>query len=445
VFLGVLVVDGTLYALHAGCRDCWAGLALVTLGGAAWSWRYWRAGGLLLGALALACAALAIPTSPPQPEPAVRVVWTFEQHERGAIISSPLVAGNRVYVGAIRDSAFAPSGVVYGLDRATGKVAWKFDDGGAMKHMYSSPCLGDGRLYIGEGMHGNLTCKLYCLDADSGQKHWDFQAAGHIESSPCFADGRVYFGAGDDGIYCLDAATGEPRWHFQRPVHIDSTVAVAGNRLYAGSGVSRSYHATEVFCLDCDDGKMLWRTPTDLPAWGSPVVAGDRLFIGLGNGRLDRSVEPPEKPAGAALCLDARTGRVCWRYDVGDAVMVRPAVGERHVYFGSRDGFCYGTGCGDGQLVWKADLGSPVVAAPALIDRRLYMAASAGRVWCLDAETGKPNWSFDVAAHSQTKPQLFSSPTVTADPEDAGRRRVYFGTELRSATSNAAVLYCLED
>jgi outer membrane protein assembly factor BamB len=478
VFVSIALVESTLYLVHSwdqsrgadswweSPKSLWVGLALVTSAGLIWSWRRWRATdsqaagpemarrgslpwarlteALLLCVLALTYAVLAVPARTPAPEPAVRVVWTFEQVERGAIISSPLVAGDRVYVGAIRDSAFAPSGIVYCLNRVTGKVAWKFDDGGAMKHMYSSPCLGDGRLYIGEGMHGNLTCKLYCLDADSGEKRWHFEAAGHIESSPCFADGRVYFGAGDDGIYCLDAASGATRWHFVAPMHIDSTAAVSGKRLYAGSGVSRSYHTTEVFCLDCDDGKVLWRTPTDLPVWGSPVVDGDRLFVGLGNGRLDHSAEPPERPGGAVLCLDTGTGQVCWRYDVDDSVLVRPALGARNVYAGSREGLCYCIDRENGRLCWKENLGSPVVAASALIDRRLYVAASSGLVWCLDADSGKRHWSFDVAAHSQTKPQLYSAPAVTARSEEGGHQ-VYLGTELRSAISNAAVLYCLQD
>jgi outer membrane protein assembly factor BamB len=481
VFLSIAIVDSTLYLVHSwgqgngtdswwGSRTLlWVSLALVTSGGMVWSWCRWRAGGsegeasstarhaltsykrrtevILLWVLAFAYAALAgFPTRPPEPGSAVRVLWTFEQAERGAIISSPLVAGDRVYVGAIRDSAFAPSGVVYCLNRATGKVVWKFDDEGAMMHMYSSPCLGDGRLYIGEGMHGNLTSKLYCLDAASGQKQWHFETAGHVESSPCLADGKVFFGAGDDGIYCLDVASGQQRWHFKGPVHIDSSAAVAGQRLYAGSGVSRAYRSTEVLCLACEDGKVLWRTPTDLPVWGSPVVAGDQLFVGLGNGRLGHSAEPPEKPSGAVLCLDAQTGQVCWRYDVDDAILVRPALGSRLIYVSSRDGNCYGIHRKDGRLCWRESLGSPVVAAPTLVGQRLYLAASGGQVCCLDAETGKRHWSFDVAAQSQMKPQLFSTPAVTSqDEEGAGDRRVYLGAELRSAISSTAVLYCLQD
>jgi outer membrane protein assembly factor BamB len=406
-----------------------------------------------LGLLLLAGAAVAVicrfawhssrPADPVPPTPAV--VWTFEPPERGAILSSPCVTETRVFIAAVHDVGFITSGAVYALDRATGKKVWRFDNGGEMLHTYSSPCLADGRLYIGEGMHANFACKLYCLDAATGRKLWHFQAAGHIESSPCVADGAVLFGAGDDGLYCLDAVTGTRRWKLDGPFHFDTNPAVVGSRVYAGSGVSRRYRDPMVFCLDTRNGQILWRQRTDLPAWGSPVVDGGRVFVGLGNGRLTRGAEPPEVPAGALLCLDAATGDVRWRYPVPDAVFVTPAVGPGHVYFGCRDHGCYCLEREAGGLCWRADLGSPVLTRPALVGRRLYVVASGGRADCLDADNGRSLWTFDVAAHTHTKPQLFSSPAVFPESPTAPDRRVYFGSELRNPVSSAAVLYCLSD
>jgi len=148
--------------------------------------------------------------APPAPESQnpVHVVWAFEAVERGAIVSSPYVAQDRVYVGAIQDQGLASTGAVYCLDRATGKAIWEFDNDGTMQHMYSSPCVAEGRLYIGEGMHANQVCNLYCLDPGTGKKLWNFETAGHIESSPCVVENKVLFGSGDDGLYCLETKTG---------------------------------------------------------------------------------------------------------------------------------------------------------------------------------------------------------------------------------------------
>src|SRR5262249_13936919 len=154
----------------------------------------------------------------------------------------------------------------------------------------------------------------------------------------------------------------------------------SGERLYAGSGISRVNRTTEAWCLSAEDGKVLWRSPTDLPVWGSPVVAGDDVLFGLGNGRLLTGPEPPDKPAGAQVCLARETGQGKWRFDVGDAVLGRSMVGPAHVYFGARDGNCYCLDRQTGQVCWKQDLGSPVVTRPVLVGERLYVVASAGLV-----------------------------------------------------------------
>jgi outer membrane protein assembly factor BamB len=377
---------------------------------------------------------------------AVQVIWTFEPPERGAIVSSPLVTTDRIYVGIIHDAGFLPIGAVYCLDRATGKPCWKFDDEGAMQQMASSPCLTDGRLYIGEGMHQNHRCKLYCLDAVTSHKLWEFAVDSHIESSPCVALGKVFVGAGDEGLVCLDAVRGSECWRFPGPYHVDSSPTVQDGCVFFGSGVSRTHKVTKIFCLDANTGNPRWQQAVPLPVWGAPTVAGSDLLIGLGNGRLLTPPVPPEMPAGALWCVDKATGAERWRYSECDAVFVRPAVDAQHVFFASRDGHGYCLDRHTGRLCWRVELGSPDVASPALCEGRVYCVASGGRVSCLAADSGAECWTFELAAHTGTRPQIFSSPTVLADPASGGRHHwIYVGTELANSVNSAAVLYCLRD
>jgi outer membrane protein assembly factor BamB len=387
--------------------------------------------GIMLWTMVLACASLGATMAPRAGQAGVTVVWTFEPKERGTIVSSPLVSDDRVYVAAAHGAGLTQVfGILYCLDRQTGALVWSFDNEGDMKQVsISSPCLADGRLYIGEGFHQDSDCKLYCLDAATGKKLWEKETKSHVESSPRVADGKVYFGAGDDGVFCLDATTGAERWHFEN-VHVDTKPAIVAGRVYAGSGYGDSY---EAFCLDAETGKRLWRTTMDLPVWGSPTVVGAEVFIGIGNGDFLKSAD---QPAGALLCLTADSGAIRWRYNVVDAVLVQPAVNENNVCFAARDHHCY---CLDrhGQLLWKRDLGSPVVTAPALNGLALCVAASGGKVYGLRADNGEIDWTFDVAAHSQKKPQLFSSPVIVDG-------RVYFGAGLTNLIGDMAALYCLD-
>jgi outer membrane protein assembly factor BamB len=385
------------------------------------------------------------PATPPagSPPETLSVLWTFETPQRGAVWSSPVVEGDRVYAAAIRDGLVG-KGAVYCLARDTGRVVWTFDDDGRVLPVFSSSCLGGGRLYVGEGMHQNFTCRLYCLDAASGRKLWHFKASGHIESSPCLANGRVYFGAGDDGLYCLNAESSKELWHFQGPLHVDASPAVLGDRVYAGSGVSLSHRRTEVFCLDAATGKVVWRRRTDLPAWGSPAVFGEQVFFGLGNGRFQEPPAAPERPAGAVVCFAAQTGERLWTYPAADAVFCRPAVDERHVCFGARDGCCYALDRRSGRLCWKTDLGSPVIGRPALAGPHVWAVSSGGRVCRLDGTTGAVEARLDLPAPPHTHFRVYSSPAVCAEPD--GAHRIYLGAELANpAAASAALVYCLKD
>lgn len=378
------------------------------------------------------------------------VVWTAKPGP-GSIVSSPLIEGDRVYVAAIQGAGLSTFGVLYCLERDSGKQIWKFDAEEELKQVFSTPCLAEGKIYIGEGLHENHGCRFFCVDAATGKEVWRFETQSHTESSPCVADGKVFFGAGDDGLYCLDAASGKKLWQFQPGLHVDASPTVVGKRLYCGSGVSRMLKDTEMFCLNIDDGTPVWRVPADLPVWGSPAAAGKHVYFGLGNGRFDKS---GDAPAGAVLCLDAESGQRIWRCDVPDAVLVKPAVDEHSLYFGARDHAVYCVDRHDGRVVWKQDVGSPVVASPRLArctccrgTSNVYALGSAGQVCCLDPLTGRLHWKFDVSKDAGENAQLFSTPAVLVRREGEGdRRRIFFGAALTSSVGvSSARVYCIED
>jgi outer membrane protein assembly factor BamB len=380
-----------------------------------------------------------------------RVAWHFRPPlENCWIASSPAVEGDRVYVGVVLNSAFGGSGAIYCVDRKNGKEIWTFNDGGDMKDVFSSPCVAEGRVYVGEGFHQHADCKLYCLDAATGKKLWDFSTTSHTESTPCVARGKVYFGAGDDGLYCLNAATGKEIWHLTG-LHVDANPLVIDNRLYGGSYVGDKYQDTELFCLDTDTGEKHWRLPVDLSVAGMPAVQGECLYAPIGNGNFlvsaDQS-EKPENPAGALLCVERATGKLVWRYDVPDGILAGVRTDEKHVWFVSRDRHCYCLDRRDRTLRWKVDLGSPVVASPALAgrgaNRGLYVAASDGLLNRLDPETGKIAWTFEVAKDAKQPAMLFSSPRVEVrEGRQAESRLIWFGCGLGERTHG--ILYCLEE
>ncbi len=434
----------------------WAGTAYV-----GWTWLRgarlvpaWATEAVVLTGLALACVILApllpsrgvaggLETARPGAT-TVELVWTFRLPDKGAISSSPLAAGERVYVAAGHDSVFRPYGALYCLDRTTGAVIWTFHDGRRMKQVFSSPVVVGGKLYIGEGFHQDSECKVYCLDAATGKKLWDFPTRSHTEATPFVADGRVYVGAGDDGLYCLDAATGAQVWNFPG-FHIDAGALVVGDRVYGGCGVGDEHKTTCVFCLDAKTGKPRWRVGTALPVWSRPVVSGGRVYVGTGNGRLNESAE---RPAGEVLCLRADDGAEVWRKPLPDGVLAPLSLDRERVYFGCRDRGFYARRRADGALAWRRELGSPIVAGAAVAGcaccetaSRLYVAGSAGLLTCLEPATGEVLWSKDLVERTKVPVEVIATPALEVRGES---RRLYVALTVVSS-ARAGELCCFEE
>jgi outer membrane protein assembly factor BamB len=398
-----------------------------------------------------------------------KVAWRFRPAEPSWIASSPVVAGNRVYVGAVHGAAFR-SGALYSVDLNTGKVVATFNNGGKMKDVFCSPTVADGCVYVGEGFHQHSACNLFCLDAETLEKKWEFATGSHTESTPCVVSGKVYFGAGDDGLYCLDAKTGKEVWHLNG-LHIDANPLVVDGKVYVGSGKGDVYSALDIVCLDAETGKEVWRRGIDQPSWGGACLAGELLIVGMGNGNFLTS---EEKPAGAILALNAKTGKRIWQTDMKDGIHVRLATDGSFVWAASRDQRVICLSVAEGKKVWERDMGAPVVASPALVPyltlgsqystalgeqprkypcgASLIVAAagdglteSGGKVTSLDARTGQPQWTFDVGRDADSPfVCLFSSPGVVMTVEQGvEKRRILFGCGLNSFAKG--ILYCLED
>lgn len=390
------------------------------------------------------------------------------ENGNGMALAAPLIAGNRAYV-AVGHGALARFGVLYCIDLDTKKTLWTFDAAQKMKHCYSSPVLAGGRIFIGEGLHDDQNCNLYCIDAATGKQHWAFATGSHTESTPVVVGGKVFFGAGDDGVYCVDAVSGKKIWQFagppKLPLHVDSTPAVVGKHLFLCGGIDEEAGGNPaICCVETATGNPVWcqRTPKWLvklndakaapqhvPAWGSPVVADGVVYIGVGTGRVN-APSVLYQAVGGILALETAGGKEVWPpFKVADGVLESPVIDSATVYFGSRDGHCYAIARKDASLRWKAPLGSAVVAPPVLVRTaegtaatQVFVLASAGRVACLDAATGKPDWTFTDLEKAETL--LVAAPTLLTQMVKNGvERRLYFSGTFNGLTTPA--LCCLQD
>jgi outer membrane protein assembly factor BamB len=254
----------------------------------------------------------------------LRVRWRFPFRAplsySGIFASTPIVAGDTVYVQDLRSNVFA-------LDRTTGTLRWErrygFRNDGP-----NGLAFDDGRIY------GGTDTDAFALDAKSGRELWRRHLTSATEQfldvAPVFWQGLVFTGTigyppgGRGAAYALDATTGDVRWKFDTVAEPWALPAEAGGggvwypvsidgdgRVYLGTAnpgpwggspelpnggafPARALYTDSLVALDARTGKLLWHdqvTPHDVRDYdfqATPIVAGDRI---VGAGKSGRVIE----------------------------------------------------------------------------------------------------------------------------------------------------------
>lgn len=217
---------------------------------------------------------------------ALSVGWGQVRWRRsiGASESSPLLVGNRLYVGDWL-------GKVYALSASSGTIEWTFQTGGPVK---GGVAHAGTRVFV-----GSYDGHVYALSATTGQLIWraSGNGPGTFYSTPAVAYGRVYIGSTDSNVYSFGADTGDVRWSYRTGGYVYGSPAVWDGRVYVGS-----YDHT-FYAFDAATGAVVWRFPANGPISGSATVINGLVYFATLTGRT--------------YALDTATGRLIWSFPAG--------------------------------------------------------------------------------------------------------------------------------
>lgn len=329
-------------------------------------------------------------------------------------ISSPVVAGDTVYIGAADEDNRGQAGV-YALDAGTGAVRWHFPTATSVKHTVA---VADG-LVFAAGVDGTI----YGIEAATGTERWRYSLGDPLQrwmfSAPVVLDGVVYAGVGPS-FAALEAATGKELWH-SKALGTDwisglCSPAADADRVYVPVNWSKGLSA-----LDRKTGALLWNANKGFrTSHATPVLAGGTLYYPA-DGNLHAldpatgaerwsfqlpggwTISTPAVAGGMVLtgggegklyALDAATGREIWRFQTGKAlldfspyqrsaspVIGSPAVSGNVVFLGGVDGKLYALALKTGKLQWSYQLGTPITASPAVSGNTVYLSTFDGTVY----------------------------------------------------------------
>jgi len=135
-----------------------------------------------------------------------------------------------------------------------------------------------------------------------------------MQAGPIVVGGTMYFTT-EKNSYSIDAATCAEKWRVERQSSRPSPLGVQRGFAYLDGKLFRGTSDAHVLALDAADGHTLWDVTmpgADTPGLSmpmAPIAANGLVFIGNAGG--DQT-----GVTGHVYALDARDGRIVWRFDV---------------------------------------------------------------------------------------------------------------------------------
>jgi polyvinyl alcohol dehydrogenase (cytochrome) len=356
--------------------------------------------------------------------------WSYQT---GSIVTgTPVVSGGMVYVGSW-------DGKMYALREADGQLVWSLDAGrisdncGATYGIDSTAAVVEGRLYFGAA-----NCNLYSVNAANGNVIWRTQLADaaqgwHLWSSPLVFDGKIYVGLASHcdhpcvrgSVVCVSAADGSVLWQtYTAPA--GSTGAGVWSSLAADPQRRMVYVASGNFCEGTDtygDSILAFNADSGAIVWQFKNEARNRDVENLDFGASPVLFDVSGLPAlavaskdGYCYAVNRNTGELLWAMQVTDGsatggIISSAAAANGKIYLGAQV-----TGGGKvvaldqrlGQILWEQPQPSGIVGAAAVANGVVFIGGGDGTLRAYDAETGATLWSAQRGA-------IWGGVSVTAD------------------------------
>jgi outer membrane protein assembly factor BamB len=192
------------------------------------------------------------------------------------------------------------------------------------------------------------------------------------------------------------------RWVFSGRVLMEFPSIVVGKSVYFVRNNGGTYR------LDADTGKVKWKDQLGRLSASTPAYSNGRLFMTS----LSKKV----------VALRASDGKLLWQKLLPSRTESSPIVHKGVLYFGTEGGELYAVYARTGRVKWKLSVGGAIKASPAMSGSTLYVGDYSGRMYAVWARTGRQRWSTGTSGSKFgfASGRFYSTPAV-------GFGRVYAG------------------
>lgn len=293
----------------------------------------------------------------------------------GRLVTSPIVAGGRIYV----------------LDTEAVARAFSADSGSLVWSRSLVPEHKDGRGAYGgglasDGAHIYATTafgEVIALDGASGTILWRKSIGDPIRAAPTVAGGKILFATVANEVHCLSAADGSELWTSQG-VGQQASILASPSAAIDGETVVVPQTSGDVTAFHLSSGQALWTdtiSSTDTSSSlanlndiaARPVIDGGQVFA------ISHS--------GGFVSFDLKTGRRQWQRDL--AGIHTPWISGEYVFLISGNNHLVAISRKEGGVRWIKDLPEGIWAGPVMGNGKLIAVSSEGNLVMISAQTGE--------------------------------------------------------
>ncbi|MDO9634829.1 MAG: PQQ-binding-like beta-propeller repeat protein [Paludibacter sp.] len=307
-----------------------------------------------------------------QQYPQVKSLWIVKI--QAAIYSSPVVSGDKVYVGD-------DLGVLSCLSLKDGQLLWQFE---SKSRILGTPAVGNNVVVF-----GSTDQYIYGVHAETGKLIWKLKTDAAVMGAVTIDKNRAYIGSSDQVFRCIDIRNGKLIWQYQGVTgYVETRPLLYNNKIIFGAWDSYLY------ALNKRNGKLAWKWNNGnnrmhfSPAAVWPVGAYGKVFFSA--------------PDRVLTALNAKNGEVVWRTKES---MVRETIGlsadKKRIFSKTMQDsvVCYDAKLKEPKKLWSVNVGYGYDHAPSMLmekDNIVYGSTKNGLIFALDSFTGAVLWKHKV-------------------------------------------------
>ncbi len=283
-------------------------------------------------------------------------------------------------------------------------------------HMYGPPAIGsDGVLYEGAYDH-----KVYAFPQTAQPS--PIALGGTSTNGPAdrfiggalVDDTSIYIGMGDKGVIAYNRSDGSVKWTYTDTQYgVWATPLLVDKVLYFGS----MDHF--IYAVDAETGKLQWKTDLGGAIPGTPLYDHGNLYVGTFNNEL--------------LSIGIRDGKIANRFKTQGWVWATPIVKDGILYFGDLNGYLYAVDEANLTQKWSTTSteypggirGSAVIApvknGNGNTTNVVIVGSESKYLLAFDAATGAKFWVSSIAADDQILSDLIvlGNEVICTTPSDS--------------------------